>query len=447
MVILGKSGSGKSTVGNTILGRSAFEVVHGGDHVTRRCQRATAVIDGINVTVTDTPGIPETESERKLMEKVLKHCYKLAEPRPLVLVLVMRLDERFSCDIDSIEWIKNVFGEKALQFSIILFSHFDQLQDRPVHAFIQQSEHFKAVLSMCGGRYHVFNNLANNPTEISEVLMKISKLVAINNGTLISQKMYRAAETAGAESQTGAATTVQAVLEIIAGAAPVTVAAALAGFGAAVTVRVIGEPEGISEATLAAAAAGAAAVGTAVGAAAAMRVRAAKPTAIGAAAAGMVAVSGAAATVAGTTGAGAKGAAAAAVVAGLHVRSEIGLQVASTAEQLIRGINIIRNGAGAAASAAVAVGRAEAHVRDVSTAIAYAAVLAGLVAPRAAATVAETAASATVPGASEAGAVAAALAVGVLASSGFVTPGRCVIVGCATLALHQIIGKRRRSID
>lgn len=192
-MILGKSGSGKSSAGNKILGRTEFKVDCGVDHVTRECQSATAVIDNINALVIDTPGIPDIQPKKT---KELKRCFGFTEPGPHVFLFVIRLNDQFSHDINSIKWIKNNFGE-VLRFTIILFTHADQLCDRPpVDDFIYQSQHLKTVLSLCGDRYHVFNNLTNNPVEVSELMMKINDLVLINRGGFFSNEIYTKVKTA-----------------------------------------------------------------------------------------------------------------------------------------------------------------------------------------------------------------------------------------------------------
>ena len=57
LVVVGRTGNGKSVMGNSILGRRAFKSKAGSSGVTKTCEmQRTMLKDGQVVNVIDTPG-------------------------------------------------------------------------------------------------------------------------------------------------------------------------------------------------------------------------------------------------------------------------------------------------------------------------------------------------------------------------------------------------------
>ncbi|KAF7214623.1 GTPase IMAP family member 7-like [Nothobranchius furzeri] len=202
IVLLGKTGSGKSSLANTIFGQKVFTIGHLPVSESSPSRAETRLVCGRNITLIDTRCVFDTSvSENDLKEEILS-CITQCAPGPHVFLIVLKVEKFTEHEKDVIKTICQHFSEDALKFAAVVFTHGDQLPvGMRIEEFVGQNKSLSDLLRRCGGRCHVVDNkywkvdgddpYRSNKSQVTEILKTTEKISMTNGGKCYTNEILQ----------------------------------------------------------------------------------------------------------------------------------------------------------------------------------------------------------------------------------------------------------------
>ncbi|KAL6491222.1 hypothetical protein MHYP_G00015670 [Metynnis hypsauchen] len=183
IILLGEKQSGRSLAGNTILGRSEFQV----DGTLEPLTVGSGDVEGRGVTVVNTPAWKPGCHPKVPLRILDRGCGRVSldtgqGPHALLLTIPIYFKMRWNEKVA--KRLLKLFDDNIWRHTILLFTKADQLGLMSLERYLEGSGRpLQALVEKCERRYHALNNRTiDNRKQVIELLDKIDQMVAENGG-------------------------------------------------------------------------------------------------------------------------------------------------------------------------------------------------------------------------------------------------------------------------
>uniref|UniRef100_A0A668UQV2 GTPase IMAP family member 8 n=1 Tax=Oreochromis aureus TaxID=47969 RepID=A0A668UQV2_OREAU len=178
VVLVDQERVGKSSAGNTILGKKEFNCRISLSPLTLSSVQKQADVLGHRVSVVDTPRLFSTRLSADEVKAELERAVQLSSPGRHVFILVLQLARFTPQEQEGLKALQKMLSPDVSKHTMLLFTYGDRLEntDIDMEMLTREDDNIQQLLQSCSGVYHVFNNKMENKDQVQELLQKIDNI-------------------------------------------------------------------------------------------------------------------------------------------------------------------------------------------------------------------------------------------------------------------------------
>ncbi|KAK9534203.1 hypothetical protein VZT92_009264 [Zoarces viviparus] len=201
VILLGLSGSGKSSALNLILERAgnqykSMQSSHEPPQPTLFCERKEVFAAGRRLILVDTPELWDEDGAENL--ELVKDCLALSLPGPHVFLLVLQVERFTQGECEMLGHLQRIFGRDFAEHAVVLLVRFDRNQrsgPQGINDYVAGAHAtLRDLIRKCGSRFYELHvtksqNALSYP-QVRDLLSGINKLVASHGGRSFSTRRF-----------------------------------------------------------------------------------------------------------------------------------------------------------------------------------------------------------------------------------------------------------------
>ncbi|XP_030051575.1 GTPase IMAP family member 4 isoform X2 [Microcaecilia unicolor] len=195
IILIGKAGTGKNSIRNTILGEKQFAFNLTEQSVTKECSKQKVTRKGKDIVLVDIPGLFDLHLPPETLHKEIDCSLMVSSPGPHAFLLVLGPGHYTKKERKAVERLQDIFGKQVMKYMIVVFTHKNDLNKEnntiKNYATNLEGKRLQVLIEKHGSRYRAFNTTASKEEQL---ITMIDRMVDENNGTYYCNEIYIRAE-------------------------------------------------------------------------------------------------------------------------------------------------------------------------------------------------------------------------------------------------------------